>query len=850
MKNLLKAFLVVIIVALCFVNISAQALPNAKPSSVNMSSEVLDRIDGLMKKSIEKGETPGAVVLVGRHGKVVFRRAYGNRAFSKRPEKMTIDTVFDMASLTKVVSTATTIVALIDQGKLRLNDQIGDFISDIDDPEAKRVTIFELLTHVSGYRPDFDLREKWQGREGMLAALKREKLRNPRGVKFVYSDINFIVLGEIILRVTEKDQSNWLAHRSKKIGMLNSKFNRFEFSDLEIKDGYLESKQADPSQIALTAPTEMYRGQQAYLGSSFSENDKKGNAVLRGLVHDPTSFRMNGIAGHAGLFSTADDMALFCEMILNGGELNGRRMLSTSAVSLMTKPFVVSDTGDTRGLGFDIDTRFSSNRGELFPVGSFGHTGFTGIGVWIDPLSDSFVVFLSNRVYPNGKGTIVDVRARISTIVASSLQDVSPQQIRDFESRYFSDIDTQIIKFRKRQEESAKTERTSSIAKPLKNEGQKVATVLNGIDVLEKENFQRLNSKKIGLVTNQTGRNLNGKLTIDILHNAKNVDLRALFSPEHGIRGELDQSKIDDSIDKKTGLKIYSLYGDSRRPKPEQIRGLDAIVFDIQDIGTRFYTYISTLRYVLEEAGKSGVKVFVLDRPNPINGVDFGGPMADSRLLSFVAPHELPVRHGMTIGEIAKLMNAERKIGATLEVVKMEGWKRSMWFDETSQNWVNPSPNMRSLTEATLYPGIGLLETTNLSVGRGTDTPFEVIGAPWIDGRKLAKYLNNRSLSGVRFIPIRFKPVASKYKNQEIAGVNIIITNRHKFDPLRAGFEIAVALRKLFPADWETKNYPRLLVNQETYDLLIGGADAERIINSYNKNIESFKERRRANLLY
>ncbi len=373
---------------------------------------------------------------------------------------------------------------------------------------------------------------------------------------------------------------------------------------------------------------------------------------------------------------------------------------------------------------------------------------------------------------------------------------------------------------------------------------------MNGIDVLEKENFKSLEGLKIGLVTNQTGRNLAGKPTIDVLKEAKNVNLVALFSPEHGIRGELDQAKIDDSKDEKTGLPVYSLYGETRRPKPEQLKDLDAIVYDIQDVGTRFYTYTATLRNVMEEAAKAGKPVYVLDRPNPINGVSVEGSLADEDKLSFIAAHTIPVRYGLTIGELAAMMNAERKIGADVRIIKMENWGRAQWFDETAQIWINPSPNMRSLTEATLYPGIGLLETTNLSVGRGTDTPFEVVGAPWIDAVKLASYLNGRALGGVRFVPVKFKPNASVFKDENCSGINIIIVDRAKFKSVRTGIEIAVALRKLFPTDWKTENYNRLLVNSEIFEMVKRGDEPETIENAWQKNLNSFKTRRAQFLLY
>ena len=376
------------------------------------------------------------------------------------------------------------------------------------------------------------------------------------------------------------------------------------------------------------------------------------------------------------------------------------------------------------------------------------------------------------------------------------------------------------------------------------------ARVLNGIDVWERDGFRPLQGLRVGLVTNHTGRNLQGRATIDVLKEAANLQLVALFSPEHGIRGELDQENIADSVDEKTGLPIHSLYGKTRRPTPAQLAPLDAVVFDIQDIGTRFYTYISTLLYVLEEAAKAGKPVFVLDRPNPINGLAVEGPLADADKLSFVAAHTLPVRHGMTIGELALIFNQERKIGADVRVVKMENWRRAHGFDQLNQMWVNPSPNMRSLTQAMLYPGVGLLEYTNLSVGRGTDTPFERVGAPYIDARALALHLNGRGLAGVRFVPVRFRPAASVFKDEWCGGVNIVITDRAAFRPVRMGLELAAALRQLYPQDWKPQRLLTLLVNAQAHDALVRGAEPQAIEAAAQAGLEQFKARRAPILLY
>ncbi len=841
--------------------LTAQNLPLAAPQTVGMSAEKLNQIDALVAKDIADKKLPGAVVLVGHKGKIVFRKAYGNRALVPAIEKMTVDTIFDVASLTKPIATATSVMILVERGQIRLNDTIGKFIPEIADEAVKKVTIQQLMTHVSGFAPDFDLHEKWTGRDGMLAALYKEKLRNPAGTRFVYSDIGFIVLGEIVERVSrmglsfffnqniyQKTKGNSYQKTEGKTFFSPIEYNTWDYPvgfyafDVEhnVTFDVLFRKQHSTD----IAPTENIKGQNNYLGSKFEGDEKTGNQMLRGQVHDPTAFRMNGIAGHAGLFSTGDDLARYCQMLLNGGTLDGKRILSAATVARMTAPIVVGEDGATRGLGWDMNTGFSSNRGELFPLGSFGHTGFTGTSVWIDRVSQTFVVFLSNRVHPDGKGDVTALRAKVATVAASAIEDTPIELTRLAEDIYSSQVAAQIPKF-KEQVENAKKLSAANTEKRTANQA-----VLNGIDVLERDKFKQLENLKIGLVTNHTGRNLSGVQTIDVLKNAPNVRLVALFAPEHGIRGALDEEGIRDSKDEKTGLPVYSLYGETRRPKQEQLKDLDAIVYDIQDIGVRFYTYEATLLNVLEEAAKAGKPVFVLDRPNPINGETVEGAIADADKLSFVVSHTVPVRHGLTIGELAGMMNAEKKIGADLRVIKMENWRRSMWFDQTAQTWTNPSPNMRSLTEATLYPGIGLLETTNVSVGRGTDTPFEVVGAPWLDGQKLAAYLNARNLAGVRFIPVKFKPNASVFKDTDIGGVNILITNRERFQSVKTGMEIAAALRKLYPNDWQAEKFNRLLANGAAFERVKQFAAPEDIEKAWQTDLSAFSTRRASFLLY
>jgi len=802
----------------------SSSLRTVKPATVSVSAQQLGAIDGEVNREIAQHHLPGAVVLVARNGGVVWRKAYGSRAVEPAREAMTVDTVFDLASLTKIVATATSIMILVERGKVRLSDPLSNYIPEIKNDGRERVTLELLLTHRAGYAPDFDLKDRWSGYDQAIKRLIQEPLRNPPGAKFVYSDINYIALGEVVSRVS---------------GMSLDQFAR---QNIFLPLGMRNTGFRPPANLRnRIAPTEQRRGQLSYLGDKPQDSEADADKWLRGEVHDPTSYRMGGVAGHAGLFSTADDLAIYCQMILNGGEYKGVRILAPLSVAEMTRPRLVTENGWTRGLGWDINSSFSTNRGDLFPLGSFGHTGFTGTSFWIDPASKMFVVFLSNRVHPDGKGDVAALRGRVASIAAGAVTDLAVVSRARLElSQYYQGMTNDLARF------TASREQALAMAVGINAPS---AQVLTGIDVLVRDNFKQLAGLRIGLITNQTGRDRSGRSTIDVLHNAPNVKLVALFSPEHGIRGLADE-KVSDSKDEKTGLPIFSLYGDTRRPKPEQLKDLDALVFDIQDIGTRFYTYMSTLGYVMEEAPKARLPVFVLDRPNPIGGVEVEGPIADADKLSMISYHRIPVRHGMTIGELAKLFNEDRKLGCDLRVIEMAGWRRAMWLDETNLLWVNPSPNMRSLNEATLYPGIGLLETTNVSVGRGTDTPFELVGAPWIDGQQLASYLNSQRIAGVRFVPVRFTPTTSVFKGEECNGINIVVTDREKFRPVTNGLEIAVALRKLYPSQWKIDSYLRLLANADSLERLKRGDSAGEIVRSWRNSLEEFREVRARALLY
>ena len=818
----------------------------ARPAAVGMSARNLARIDEAIADSIKRKEMPGAVVLVGRQGRIVYRKAFGNRAVEPKIEPMTLDTIFDLASLTKVVATATSVMMLVEQGKLKLSDPVSRYIPEFAQAGKEKVTVEQLLTHRAGFVPDNSIHDYENGPQEAMQRIYELKPDYEPGSRFLYSDVGYIVAAEIVRRVTGKPIDQFATENLfKPLGLKHTSFYRFPFdtanpdpSDAEGDSGKepLVTGEARGYRPAIQKTNPRHRPESAQkIAPTEKRVGRKGDesGFMRGEVHDPRAYLLGGVAGHAGLFSTADDLAVFCQMILNGGVYNGARLLGPYTVERMTMPRGVP-VSELRGIGWDVGTSFSTNRGDLFPAGTFGHTGFTGTSMWIDPASETFVVFLSNRVHPNGKGDVARVRSLVASIVAGAI--VAPPYAPLFDNIA----------------DPSYYQAPPAVPSPRRTIIERVHPVLNGIDVLERDGFKQLAGRHIGLITNHTGRNREGKSTIDVLAAAKNLKLVTLFAPEHGLRGLVDEF-VGNSKDEKTGLTVYSLYDSkTRRPDDDMLKGIDTLVFDIQDIGARFYTYITTGGYAMEEAARRGIKFVVLDRPNPINGVDVEGPVAEEELTrnSFIAYHTTPVRHGMTVGELMTMVNAEKKINADLTVIKASGWRRADYFDSTGLTWVNPSPNMRSLTQALLYPGIGLLETTNLSVGRGTDTPFEILGAPWLDGGRLAEAVNGAGLAGVRAVPVRFTPKSSKFAGEECGGINLIITDRAAFRPVAAGIEIAYQLHGLYPTVWKVDDYLRLLVNRPVLQALKDGKAPHEIAALWQPGLTEFRRLRENYLLY
>ncbi len=778
MRQALPWFAAVLtLAALCAADDASAAekpLPAAAPETFGIAREQLAKIDAVVNATIARGALPGAVVVVVHRGRVIFRKAYGARSLQPQKTAMTPEIVFDLASLTKPIATATSILLLVEQGKLKLTYPVSRYVPAFKRKETEGITVAHLLLHTSGLIADNALADYRAGRDQAWERIGQLQPTAAPGTRFTYSDMGYILLGKIVEQVSGLSLDEFARkHVFAPLGMNETTFR---------PQGELKRR---------AAPTEQREGR-----------------WMQGEVHDPRSYLLGGVTGHAGLFSTADDLAVYAQMLLNSGAYAGKRVLKAETIRLMTAPQKVPQAKKGSGLrtyGWDMVTAYSSNRGELFPKGeSFGHTGFTGTSIWIDPRSQSAVIFLSNRVHPAGKGNVTKLRSQVATLAARAILQVNADE---------------------------------------------PAPVLTGLDVLVRDQFAALKGRKVGLVTNHTGIDRQGRAAIDLLHQAPGVQLLTLFSPEHGIRGALD-AQVPDGKDDKTGLPIYSLYGKRRKPDAASLKGLDTLVFDIQDAGCRFYTYISTLGLVLEASAEHKLKVVVLDRPNPLGGVAVEGPVLDAGRESFVAHHRLPIRHGMTVGELALLFNKERKLNADVQVIKMEGWRRSDFYDRTNLTWVNPSPNLRGLSAALLYPGVGILETTNVSVGRGTEKPFEWFGAPWLDGPRVTAALQREQLLGIRFVPMQLTPKSSVHAGKLCGGVNLIVDDWRAFQPVRTGLALAATLRKLYPQAWKAERYDVLLGHKATFLGLLRGDDWRALEQAWQPGLEAFLQVRRGYLLY
>jgi uncharacterized protein YbbC (DUF1343 family)/CubicO group peptidase (beta-lactamase class C family) len=789
-RTLCLTFVTVAIIAFSFV-----------PAAVPEVTADFSAIDEAMNDAVKTGEIPGVVVLVGRGDDTLYFRAVGSRRLVPEPQPMTRDTIFDVASLTKPFATTLAVMMLVERGDVRLDNPLGRYLKEFRRKDLEGITIRRLLTHTAGLVAIPSSGSINGGFPKAAGALARLPLDFPPGQSFQYSDTGFLLLGEVVRRVGGLPLDRYVdKHVFKPLGLKDTMFN----PPASLRDRI--------------APTEFAHGR-----------------LLVGEAHDPRSRAVGGVAGHAGLFSTAADLARLCRMLLSEGALDGQRIMQPTTVKLM---WTRSAEGNgSRALGWDISSTFSRTASIFFPPEAVGHLGFTGTSVWLDPTTRTYLIVLTNRVHPSGGGgdKIRELRTRVAAAAAATLFQAPLTTVAMADSTApASDAD-------------------GDEPKPLPSccPPRTLSRVRTGLDVLAAQNFAPLAGYNVGLVTNQTGVDAAGRRTIDLLAGASNVKLAAIFSPEHGLTGDAN-TDVPHGRDVATGLPVWSLYGITRRPTATMLRGINLLVFDIQDVGVRYYTYLTTLVYVMEEAARHGIPVLVLDRPNPINGRVVEGPLMDADLASFTAPHPIPVRTGMTIGEFGRMAAVERKIPVALTIIAMEGWDRSRWFDDTGLPWVNPSPNIRSLTQALLYSGVGLLEATNLSVGRGTEQPFEVVGAPWIEPHGLASDLNALRLPGVSFEPVVFTPAvgADRYPGVQCAGVRMIVTSREEIRPVTVGLALATALRARHRDQFRPEALQNLLVNRSTMWAFLRGESLDRLVAWTEMERSSFLNRRASYLIY
>ena len=862
-------------------------------------SQVNTLIDG----GVGEHRLPGAVLVIGHGGQVVYEKAYGSRELMgepgldgvplTQPEAMTEDTIFDMASLSKDLGTATSVMELVEQGKIGVDDPIAKyfpaFVNEAPaDPRRALVTVRMLLTHTSGEAPDVVLKDPWglaapDKAEGIHRALVTP-LKSGPGEVFRYSDINFILLGALVEKVSGLPLDVYARkYVFEPLGMMDTRYlpidqacgNAAAFPPYsKAASANVPCDQVDSWDAGKLLPR---IAPEAHDDEGNAQTNPNFNHLLRGTVHDPTTRRMGGVAGHAGVFSTAHDVSLYAQALLD--RLAGRPSnfpLKQSTLELMTTPeqpghevdqltkanaaekeeiaagekasapllapsYPAIKGQDLRGFGWDIDTAFSKPRGLLFPIGSFGHTGFTGTSLWMDPGSDTYIVLLANAIHPRGNPPISNLRGQVATATAEALHLYS-------------------------------------------------AATLTGIDVLEKTNFAAIaelatkheGEIRIGLLTNQSGVDSTGNRTIDVLaKNAllseKNIHLTTLFSPEHGILGKQDSTKMNAEVDPATGIKVTGLYGagvESRKPQHEQLKDLDAVVIDLQDVGVRFYTYETVVGYFVQAAAKEktefhhALEIIVLDRPDMLNGEAVEGPVSDEGRMAYINLMREPVRLGMTLGELAKYVAGTQKLDADVKVVAMENWTRGEYFDETGLRWINPSPNLHSMTATVIYPGLGLFDPTNLSVGRGTATPFEVFGAgvpakdkttgeqkpAWFKAAEVAAALNARAIAGVSFSATKTEVAEDSdhypYHGQTIEAVRVNLLDRKVLDSPEMGLEITSVLHRLYPTQFLLDKMTPYIANAVTLDAVKRGDDARTIAAGWESELAKFREVRKDYLIY
>ena len=908
--------------ALVVLTLGCPLITQAQASSIVGSvppKQSLDftEVSTLIQQAIADHKLPGAVVLIGHNGHIVFHHAYGNRALEPTVEAMTEDTLFDMASLTKVLVTTTAILQLNEQHKLALDTPVATYLPAFAANGKEKITIRQLLTHYSGLPEDVDLKDPW----GLAAPDKAEGIRralaavpySPPGVTFKYSDINFITLGALVESISGQGLDTYARdHIFLPLGIPQTAYHPFNSTcGPALRTGAAIAPGPRPiGRIGVTCPVGTWSPYASVPNTAPTAHDNEGtpatnpnfDRILRGTVHDPTTRRMGGVAGHAGVFSTAADMALFCQALLDKlTKNNGPFPLTQASLKLATTPnqpatasnqaTIFTQSGDTlkgtavRGLGWDLNSPFSRPRGTLFPLGqSFGHTGFTGTSLWLDPTSETYVILLANSIHPHAGPNISPLRGQVATAAARALDlcpgcpipsDLSGKLGVASEARPLSPTPPQkpVIPSEGQSPKPRDPEgaipapifRTSSTDPSLRPLPVLAHQTLTGIDVLEQTHYAALQTlaqrhnghATIALLTNQAGQDAQGHRTIDLLAQAlPNITLKTIFTPEHGLLAQQDTEHLTAETDPTTHIPVISIFGpkpSDKRPKPADLEAVDAVVIDLQDAGVRFWTYETLVGYFLEAASKTHTELLLLDRPNPLGGLAVQGPISDPEVDSNINYAPIPVRHGLTLGELARFYN--RGLNGPLTVVPMQQWQRTEFFADTGLPWINPSPNLRSPNAALLYPAIALLETTNVSVGRGgASDPFTNLGAPWLIPADLIALLNARNIPGVAFTPttLTIAEDSNHYPahGQTIPAIHFTVTDPTALDSPELGLELLSALHHLYPTQFQLARAKTILASAQTLAALQANLDPRTIAAANLKQDQTFQEETRPYRLY
>jgi uncharacterized protein YbbC (DUF1343 family)/beta-glucosidase-like glycosyl hydrolase len=750
----------------------------AAPADAGFTESGLGEVDRVIESAIAERAFPGAVVAIGHRGRLAYLKAYGRLTYDAGAAPTAIDTIYDVASLTKVIVTTTVAMTLVDEGRLDLDATVASFLPCFVGPGKEKVTVRHLLTHSAGIEWWAPLYKELSGRDAYIERICSMDLVSEPGAAMKYSDLGIILLGEILERVSGQPLEQLARERV--------------FTPLDMREtGY----RPDPRLLPRIAPTEV---------------DPWRGRLVHGEVHDENAFALGGIAAHAGLFSTAPDLARLAQMMLWGGVWDHHRIVDRATVDLFTRRAGIP-VGSDRALGWDTKSPEGSTAGTLFSPVSFGHTGFTGTSMWIDPERGLFLILLTNRVHPTRENSRMrEVRSAVADAVIRAL--ASPDELS--------------------------------------------GPVRVGLDRVAAGEVPELAGKRLGLLTHRAAVALDGRSAVEVFRE-RGLDVVRLFSPEHGLAGRaVGGEHVPDGIDPATGLPVISFYGKRTTPKPDDLAGLDALVVDLQDAGVRFYTYESALLLALEATADAGIELVVLDRPNPLGGERVAGP----RRASFEEVPKDPVNlapgplvHGLTLGELARFANARLPRPARLAVVSMRGWQRTMTWRDTGRPWIPPSPNLRSAEAALAYPGVALLEATNVSEGRGTDAPFLMFGAPWLDPTCV-----RLDVPGYRFVPTRFTPrpwpvePEPKHAGRESAGFRVEVVDPAAADPYRLGVALLEALAGQPGFAWGKGGaaLTRLVGMPRLGERLASTDSVDQIVDADAAGIFAWYEERRPALLY